>query len=539
MQRFAALYEEIDQTTSTNAKVAALARYFTQAPPEDAAWALFFLTGRRIKRLLPARSLVEWTLATTGLPGWLLEESFSAVGDLAETVALLVAPPGHRAQAGAAGPLPLHVWVEERILPLRGLDDAEQGQRVRGFWRELERRELFLLHKLLTGELRVGVSQTLVMRAVAEVAGVDVATVAQRMMGDWQPTAAFLRGLIVGSAGGGEDPGARARPYPFYLASPLEEPPEALGARADWLAEWKWDGIRAQLVRRGGELFLWSRGEELVTDRFPEVRDAAARLSADSVLDGEVMAWRDERPLPFAVLQRRIGRQKLTPRILADAPATFVAYDLLEQGGIDLRELALEERRARLAALLDGVSPRLLVSPEVEAPGWPELAALRLEARERAVEGLMLKRRGSPYRAGRRRGDWWKWKIDPYTIDAVLIYAQPGHGRRANLLTDYTFAVWREGELLPIAKAYSGLSNEEILELDGWIRRHTRERFGPVRVVEPLRVFELHFEAIAASSRHKSGIAVRFPRIARERTDKAAAEADTLERVRALLEAAR
>jgi DNA ligase-1 len=410
---------------------------------------------------------------------------------------------------------------------LREADPEQPPTRLRAFATELDRRQLFVLAKIITGEFRVGVSQTLVVRAMAEAAALDPPVIAHRMMGDWEPTAEFFRGLLASDAALD-----RSRPYPFFLASPLEDPPPSLGPREEWLAEWKWDGIRAQLVRRGGEVFLWSRGEELVTDRFPEVRDAGLRLPRDAVLDGEVMAWRDDAPMPFAVLQRRIGRQKLGPKILADAPARFVVYDLLEEDGTDLREQPLRERRDRLAALL---TPDFVLSPTVEAATWDELARRRDEARERNVEGVMLKRWSSPYRTGRRRGDWWKWKIDPYTIDAVLIYAQPGHGRRANLLTDYTFAVWKDSELTPVAKAYSGLSNEEILELDAWIRRHTRERFGPVRVVEPTRVFELHFEGIALSSRHKSGIAVRFPRIARERHDKSAAEADTLERVRALI----
>ena len=522
MQRFTELYDAIDRTTSTNAKVAALAHYFRTAPPEDAAWALFFLTGRRIKRLIPSRALVEWALELSGVPEWLLGECFSSVGDLAEVCALLV---GRR--AGDGRDQPLHEWIEDRVLPLREADPVLQRVLLRSFAEQLDRRQLFVLSKIITGEFRVGVSQTLVVRAVAEAAGLDAPTIAHRMMGDWEPTADFFRGLLAPEAALD-----RSRPYPFFLASPLEDPPAQLGPREEWLAEWKWDGIRAQLVRRG-DVFLWSRGEELVTDRFPEVRDAAARLPRDCVLDGEIMAWRDG-PLPFAVLQRRIGRQKLTPKILAEAPARFVAYDLLEEDGADLREQPLSERRQRLANLL---TPEFELSPTVDAATWEELAHRREEARERNVEGVMLKRWSSPYRTGRRRGDWWKWKIDPYTIDAVLIYAQPGHGRRANLLTDYTFAVWSDGELTPVAKAYSGLSNEEILELDGWIRHHTLERFGPVRHVEPTRVFELHFEGIALSSRHKSGVAVRFPRIARERRDKTAAEADTLDRVKALIRA--
>jgi len=354
--------------------------------------------------------------------------------------------------------------------------------------------------------------------------------VAARMMGDWTPSGDWFAGL---RTEGGADP---SQPYPFFLAAPLEGDVAALGPREDWLVEWKWDGIRAQLVRRH-EIHLWSRGEELITTRFPEIVDAARALPEGTVLDGEVLAFREETVLPFAVLQTRIGRQKLSAKILAEAPAAFMAYDVLESAGLDVRGEPLRERRARLQRLVEGRSERLALSAEVAAPSWAALRELRAESRARGVEGLMLKRWDSPYRHGRPRGEWWKWKIDPYSIDAVLVYAQPGSGRRATLLTDLTFALWDSGELVPVAKAYSGLTDEEIDRLDRWIREHTLERFGPVRSVEPVQVFELHFEGIAASTRHRSGVAVRFPRISRWRTDKTAQDADTLASLRALIAA--
>jgi DNA ligase-1 len=428
--------------------------------------------------------------------------------------------------------LSLERWMEERVLPLREMDAAAQREAMRRYWTALDASGIFVLNKVITGEFRVGASATLAVRALARVAGVPPATMAHRVMGDWTPSAAFFAALLAPEADA-----LASRPYPFFLASPLEGEPEALGPRAEWLAEWKWDGIRAQVVRRGGQAFLWSRGEELVTDRFPEIAEAAGRLPDGTVLDGEVLAYRDG-VLPFASLQTRIGRQRLGPEILAAVPAALMAYDLLEQDGRDLRESPLSARRARLQALLAAAGePALLVSEEVAASSWPELARVREEARERRVEGFMLKRLASPYRSGRRKGDWWKWKIAPFTVDAVLMYAHPGHGRRATLLTDYTFGVWKDGELVPFAKAYSGLSDEEIRVLDAWIRRHTHDRFGPVRVVEPSQVFELAFEGIARSARHKSGVAVRFPRILRRRPDKPAAEADTLETINALLAA--
>ena len=534
MKRFATLYEVLDRTTSTNEKVAALAGYFADAPAEDAAWAVFFLTGQRFKRLLPARSLAAWAMQAAAVPEWLFEESYASVGDLAETVSLLL--DGIRLDGIGAAPapdLPLSVWVAERLLPLRDLPPEEQERQVTGWWAGLGRWETFVLNKMLTGALRVGVSQTLVERALAQVAGVDPAVVAHRLMGAWEPTPEAYRDLLVTEAGAGED---ASRPYPFFLASPLEDPPETLGPAAEWQIEWKWDGIRAQVLRRQGRVWIWSRGEELITERFPELeRTAQALLPDGTVLDGEIMAWRDGAPLPFSTLQRRIGRKRLTDKVLSEAPAAFVVYDVLEEGGRDARERPLADRRAALERLVAPARPLFLPSPRIEAIDWADVARAREEARGRGVEGLMLKRLASPYRSGRRRGDWWKWKIDPHTVDAVLIYAQSGHGRRANLLTDYTFAVWSGGELVPVAKAYSGLSDPEILELDGWLRRHTVQKFGPVRSVEPLQVFEVAFEGIALSPRHRSGVAVRFPRIARWRKDKKPEEADTLEGLKRLI----
>jgi ATP-dependent DNA ligase len=530
MRRFAALYDAIDATTSTNAKVAAMVEYFSEAPPRDAAWAVFFLTGRRLKRLVSYPSINDWALAATGLDDWLLEECYAVVGDGAETIALVL----DQVAVETREDVPLAEWVETRIVPLRDMDPASQESRVGSWWRQLDRSQRFMLLKILTGELRVGVSQTLVVRALAQSANLPATTIAARLMGDWTPTAEWFQSLL--SHEHTDDD--RSRPYPFFLASPLEDSIESLGRRDEWLVEFKWDGIRAQLVRRSGNVHLWSRGEELITHRFPEIAAAATRLPDGTVLDGEVLAFRDDRPLLFSALQQRIGRQKQVAQMVRAVPVVFMTYDILEEQGIDIRPRPLEQRRALLEQRIPSAGV-LRTSSIVGAPTWQELAALRLESRSRGVEGLMLKRRSSPYGVGRKRGDWWKWKIDPYTIDAVLIYAQPGSGKRASLLTDYTFGVWDNGELVPIAKAYSGLSNEEIGELDRWIRRHTRERFGPVRHVEPVHVFELGFEGIAASPRHRSGIAVRFPRMLRWRTDKKAEEADTLENVRKILDGAR
>ena len=529
MRRFARLYAALDATTKTNAKIDAMAAYFEAAPPQDAAWALFFLTGERLKRLIGSRTLRAWAQELARLPDWLVDDSYAAVGDTAETVALLV-----DATVGGAGEvddLGLAAWMEERILPLRRLDEAGQKDAIQGWWRRLDREQRFVVNKLLTGGFRVGVSQGLVVRAIAEVSGLDGAVVSHRLMGGWQPSAANYTALMRGDDGAAH----ASRPYPFFLASQLEAEPETLGPLADWLVEWKWDGIRGQLVKRQGAVYLWSRGEELVTERFPEIERAGLGLADGTVLDGEILAWDDEGVMPFAALQKRIGRLKLSAKILKEAPVRFLAYDLLEEAGADIRAVPQAERRPRLERVVEGARDAIATSALVEATSWAELAKLRARSRERRVEGLMLKRKGAPYQVGRKRGDWWKWKIAPLTVDAVLIYAQAGSGRRANLFTDYTFAVWSDGELVPFAKAYSGLDDKEIAELDRWIRRHTIERFGPVRSVPAEQVFELAFEGIQRSARHKSGIAVRFPRIARWRRDKPPAEADTLGGVKALL----
>lgn len=541
MRAFSELYEELDTTTSTNLKVAAMARYFRSAPPADAAWAAYILSGHRLKRFIGPALLYRWLIEASGLPQWLVDESYSSVGDLAETIALLMERPATAAGAGAAQEgtqspdIPLSAWIEGCLLPLRTEDEQQQRAAIIDWWRTLPYRECFLVNKFLTGELRVGVSELLVTRALSEVLAMPRPDVARRLMGDWLPSAEFWEALRSGEAPA-EDPSA---PYPFFLASPLEGGPATLGARENWLAEWKWDGIRSQLIRRRGECFIWSRGEDVVTDRFPEVVAAATRLPDGVVLDGELVAWRDGAIRPFADLQQRIGRKKLSPAILKSVPVRFLAYDLLEEGYTDLRSLPLRERRARLEVLVAEAPDVIDISATVAATSWEELAQIRTQSRSRSVEGLMLKSLDAPYGTGRQRGSWWKWKIDPYSFDGVMLYAQPGHGRRSNLYTDYTFGVWSNGELVPVAKAYSGLSNAEIAELDRWIRSHTREKFGPVRSVEPTQVFELAYEGIASSSRHKSGIALRFPRIARRRPDKPAAEADTLADLQEVLKAHR
>jgi DNA ligase 1 len=530
VKQFAQLYTAIDRTTATNEKVAALLEYFRSAPPDDAAWAVHFLSGRRPKRLVGSRKLALWAAEEAELPGWLFEESYQQVGDLAETITLVLPA------ASQSNDMSFSSWVD-RLLRLRGEDDDVQREVMTGAWRELSPQERLVWNKLITGSFRVGASQRLVIRALSQLSGITDEVIAHRLMGTWEPTAEFFQHLMAADTRDADV----SRPYPFFLAHPLEGGPQELGDPAEWIAEWKWDGIRAQLIRRSGRTYLWSRGEELLSGRFPEVEEAGALLPEGTVLDGELLPWVDGGPLPFAQLQRRIGRKSLGRKILDEVPTALVVYDLLELESTDLRARPLCDRRGRLATLLDAVpsAGRLLLSPEVELTSWETLGRQRETARQLGAEGLMLKRRSSAYGVGRRRGDWWKWKVDPLTVDAVLIYAQPGSGKRAGLFTDYTFGVWDGQHLVPFAKAYSGLNDDEIKQVDRFVRRNTLEKFGPVRTVKPELVFELHFEGIQRSPRHKSGLAVRFPRMARWRTDKKAEEADTIERVRGLLRAER
>ena len=550
MRAFTTLFQELDGTTRTGAKLAALERYFRSAPPEDAAWALALLLGKRRRRLITGRRLREICLEGSDLPDWLFEACHSQVGDSAETVALLWGQVGPAASPrGSEGPssfleIPLHAWMEQRLPQLAALQGQDQAEAVRACWTALPLEHLLLVNKLLSGGFRVGVSTGLVTRAVARSAGLEEAVLAHRLMGGFEPSAAAFSQL---QAPGDHQESMAARPYPFFLASPLD--PELLRSTEpqQWQLEWKWDGIRGQLIHRSSGCSLWSRGEELINDAFPELITLAESLPQGTVLDGEVIVWQpqEEAPEPFASLQRRLGRKAPSTTLQRQCPACFIAYDLLEQGGVDLRPQPLEERRRRLEqlrALWLSEAPEALVPrwrlPEPEPLShWDQLEPLRQGARERRAEGLMLKQRNSPYLVGRKRGHWWKHKLEPLRLDAVLLYAQAGSGRRANLYTDYSFGLWNgEGALVTFAKAYSGLDDGEIRELDRWIRAHTTERFGPVRAVEPLQVFELAFEGLQRSNRHKCGIAVRFPRISRWRRDKPAAEADSLATALAVLE---
>ncbi|UOB25315.1 ATP-dependent DNA ligase [Pseudomonas orientalis] len=543
MKAFAELYANLDATTSSNAKLAALQDYFQQAPPQDAAWAVYFLSGGRPRQLVPTRLLRDMATEAASIEPWLFEESYQSVGDLAETISLLLPESTYTSEDGLA------VWLEKKLLPLRGLAPLELAERLPALWAQLDQPSLMVCIKLITGSFRVGVSKLLVTRALAAMAGLDSKRVAQRLVGytdlSNRPTAAGYLKLIAAESSD-EHAQRGGQPYPFFLAhglaQPLEQFDALLGSPDDWQVEWKFDGIRAQLVKREGRLWVWSRGEELVTERFPELHSLVSGLPDGTVIDGEIVVWKNA-VQPFALLQQRIGRKTLSKKVLEDAPVAVLAYDLLEYQGDDWRNHSLAQRRTQLERVIAQCNqPVLLPSPLLEGQTWEALAVQREASRSLGVEGMMIKDRKGLYGVGRTKdmGLWWKWKVDPFSVDAVLIYAQRGHGRRASLYSDYTFAVWdgppgSERTLVPFAKAYSGLTDEEMRKVDAIVRKTTVEKFGPVSSVTPSMVFELGFEGIALSKRHKSGIAVRFPRMLRWRQDKPVEEADNLATLQDLL----
>lgn len=529
MQRFAHLVTRLSNTTKTNDKRDLLLEYFRAAEDGDKLWLVALFTGRRPKRLVNSTLMKLWCSEETGIPQWLFDESYHTVGDLSEAIALLL-DNGKFKMQNAKGPS-----LAEMMAQLQSLQSASESDK-RAFitqeWRELSAESCMVFNKLIMGGFRIGVSEALVVQALAAFLEKDPQAVAHLIAGSWDPYATAFADLVAADVQVTD----LSKPYPFYLAYPLEGGPAQLGAPEDWQVEWKWDGIRGQLIKRGGNLYLWSRGEELITDKFPEIQSLLDALPDGTALDGEVLAFRDGLPISFQYLQTRITRKSVSKKQLVEAPTVFMAYDVLEWAGEDLRPKPQSERRALLEDFVGKIhSPHLILSQLVSFNTWDSLAAQLSEARERATEGFMIKRKAAHYQAGRRRGDWWKWKVDPLSVDAVMIYAQKGSGKRSGLYTDYTFAV-RDGDgLVPFAKAYSGLTDKEIGSLDRWIKANSKDAFGPVRTVVAEQVFEIGFEGISASSRHKSGVAVRFPRILKWRKDKTVAEIDTIETLRELL----
>lgn len=529
MKDFAELYQQLDATTKTTAKIEAMVAYLKTASNLDRAWAIYFLMGNKLKPTIPTKALRQAAIEAAQIPVWLFEETYQWVGDLAETIANIV-PVTNRLEAGS-----LSEWIDVYCKPLGKADLTTQMELLQTCWSKLDSQQRFVFNKLLTGNLRVGVNSKLITKAISQWSEVDVDVIAHRLMGDWQPTEQAMVELLAAAT----DVKSPSQPYPFCLAHTLPASHEVTLDAAAYRCEWKWDGIRAQLIRRNGTTFLWSRGEELLAGRFPEIEQASSQIADGTVLDGEILAWHEQRPLPFSELQRRIQRKSVSKKMMQELPVRFIAFDLLEHASVDVRQMSFDRRRRLLEVTLatlvsekeDLAQSTLGINELLPVGSWQDLRSLRDSARDVRAEGLMLKRGDGCYETGRVTGSWWKWKLDPFTVDAVLIYAQRGHGRRASLYTDYTFAVWSEGVLVPFAKAYSGLTDEEIRVVDRWIRGNTLQRFGPVHEVTPHWVMEIAFENVQLSSRHKSGVAVRFPRIVRIREDKRIEEADQLKAI--------
>lgn len=536
MKHFANLFARLDETNKTTEKVAALKEYFSLVSDADKIHTLALFTGRRPKRQINTTLVKTYAMEMAQIPQWLFEESYQVVGDLGETISLLLPPPETTNNTS------LSDWMAE-IKNLASFNEEQRKSWLQKSWKSLSRQERLVFNKVLGGSFRIGVSHNLIIKSLSELYNIDSAVLTHRLMGAWDPFTLPFSELIAPENTADD----ASRPYPFFLAYAIQETSdqsrsaddlrEALGEASLWQAEWKWDGIRAQIIQRDGKIFVWTRGEDLATEKFPELHPFIAALPEGTVLDGEAVCFANNCPLPFNILQTRIGRKNLTKKILSESPMAFIAYDCLEHLGKDIRTLPLSARRTILEKVhQDNPFHNVFrLSPTVRFSDWQHLYDLRLQSRENHAEGFMLKRLSSPYLTGRKRGDWWKWKVDPLSVDAVMIYAQKGHGRRADLYTDYTFAVWDGDKLVPFAKAYSGLTDKEIGQVDYFIKRNTVEKFGPVRTVKPELVFEIGFEGINRSSRHKSGVAIRFPRILRWRHDKSIEEADTLETLKLLL----
>ena len=528
MKEFATLITRLGTSTKTNEKLEALSHYFATADDADKVWVIALFSGRRPKRMINSSFLSLWCMEVSNLPAWLFEECYHTVGDLGETIALLL-PETNTNDSEDKSPS----FFIQSFIRMEKAEEAIKKDFIISSWMIMNKDERFVFNKLLTGNFRIGVSQKMIVNALAKTVKLEPNIIAHRISGNWDPSATAFDDLLSEQSATLDF----SKPYPFYLAYAIDKDVHELGPEHEWQAEWKWDGIRGQLIKRNNEIFVWSRGEELMTDKFPEYHTLRDLLPEGMVLDGEIIPSIDKKPLPFALLQTRIGRKNVTKKHLQDAPIAFFAYDVLEYEGQDIREQPIEKRRSLLEDIVTKIDhPVLLLSPVINFSSWQQLAAIRESSREMGAEGIMLKRKSSAYQVGRKVGDWWKWKIDPLVIDAVMIYAQKGHGRRSNLYTDYTFAVKDNDKLVSFAKAYSGLTDKEFAEVDSFVKRNSLEKFGPVRTVKPELVFEIAFEGIAASNRHKSGVALRFPRINRWRKDKLPGEINSLDDLKKMLE---
>ena len=524
MKNFVKLYKLLDETTSGNEKVNLLKNFFMTSKEEDVVWCIALFMGKRFKKPVTTTQLKTWVAEKSSLPFWLVDECHHIAGDLGETIALLASKNSNSDKSIK----PLHELIED-IQELKNKSEEEKKESIIHYWNQFSKDEIFVFNKLISGSFRVGVSDKNIIKALALTYSIPEDEIAHKLMGNWEPGSTKLNELLFSN-----QQENFSKPYPFYLSYALESPLEELGEPDNWIAEYKWDGIRGQIIIRNNEIYIWSRGEELVTNQYPELEKLKETIPNGTVIDGEIVAFKNNKILNFHELQKRIGRKKVNKKILEEIPVSFIAYDILEFNSNDIRNQPLHERRIILEKIIAQQS-LILLSDKIEFKNWDELKHIRENSRNKNAEGLMLKNKFSAYQVGRKKGDWWKWKVNPYTIDAVLTFAMQGHGRRANLFTDYTFAVWHNKELIPFAKAYSGLSDKEIKEVDAFVRKNTIEKFGPVRSVVPELVFEIAFEGIALSKRHKSGVALRFPRISRWRKDKSAVEANTLDDLKKLL----
>lgn len=526
MRAFAQLFSHLELSNKTGVKVAALTDFLRTSSLEDKTWLVALFTGKRPKRPVTSTLMKMWTLEETGIPEWLFVECYSNTGDLSETISLLLPKPTKQKVDK-----PLHIWMNE-IIALGKYTQEEKRAYVVSAWKELSQQERFIFNKLVGGSFRVGVSTQLLVRALSAYSDLETSYITQRIIGQWNPQENNLDDLLFSE----NIELNLSKPYPFALAYPIENTPNNLGHPNEWQAEYKWDGIRGQIIKRKSEIFIWSRGEDLVTEAFPDLASRVKEFTEDNfVLDGEILPYNDGQILPFSELQKRLNRKIISPKLQKEIPLAFYAYDLLEYQDKDIRHLPLSERRELLFSLIQSAPEGIFPSSDIDFSSWESLEKLQEKSRNLNAEGVMLKRKNGNYPVGRKKGFWWKWKVQPFTLDAVLIYAQKGSGRRSAHYTDYTFAIRKGEELVTIAKAYSGLTDKEIQEISRWVKRNSIEKFGPVRTVKAELIFEIGFEGISESKRHKSGFALRFPRILRWRKDKTIDEIDNIETLQSLL----
>ena len=507
MRQFAALIRKLELSSRQNEKVLVLSAYFQEAAEKDRVWAIALLSQRRPSRTMTLRQMKKWALEFSGIPEWLFEESYQIVGDLAETIALILPPPTGQAEQG------LSHWIET-ITELKGRASEAQKALVFKSWEVLDKAERFQFNKLVTGSFRVSVSQRLMTRALSLATGMPETVLAHRISGGWDPESTAFQDLVREQSPTEE----AGRPYPFQRIHPLEEGPNVLGETSGYLIDWKWEGIRCQLIRRSSNSFIWSEKGELITGAFPAIASALDNFPEGLVLDGEIVIMQDAGVGPASGIEKRLGMKKPGPKALRELPAAFIAFDILEREGTDLRDRPLLERKQQLldlAGQVDATGEVILFSDPLPVNDWADVAGFRAEARNMRADGLLIKKRELPYRSGDVEGPWLHWKPEAHTINALLIYATRGQGGSTRQYTDLSFAVWAGDQLVPFTRTIEGLPEEDMAELSSWIRENTVERFGPVRSVRAEQVFEIAFEGIEPSSRHRSGLILRSPRILR------------------------